>query len=98
MWRWSARSKGWRGAAPILLFFEDAHWANSTSLELLDRIVQRISDLPVLLVLTCRPEFAPPWVGQPQVTVLALNRLGGRETVALVDAVARGKQLAGRDP
>jgi class 3 adenylate cyclase/predicted ATPase len=78
---------------PILLFFEDAHWADSTSLELLDRIVQRISDLPVLLVLTCRPEYAPPWVGQPQVTVLALNRLGGRETVALVDAVARGKSL-----
>jgi class 3 adenylate cyclase/tetratricopeptide (TPR) repeat protein len=78
---------------PILLFFEDAHWADSTSLELLGRIVQRISDLPVLLVLTCRPEYAPPWVGQPHVTVLALNRLGGRETVALVDAVARGKSL-----
>ena len=46
---------------PILsLFFEDAHWANWTSLELLDRIVQRVSDLPVLLVLTCRPGSAPP--------------------------------------
>jgi hypothetical protein len=78
---------------PVLLLFEDAHWADSTSLELLDRIVQRLWHLPVLLVLTCRPEYEPPWVGRPRVTVLALSRLDGRETVALVDGVARGKRL-----
>jgi hypothetical protein len=76
-----------------LLLFEDAHWADSTSLELLDRIVECLPHLPVLLVMTCRPEYASPWVGRPQVTMLALDRLGGRETVALVNGVARGKRL-----
>jgi len=78
---------------PVLLLFEDAHWADSTSLELLDRIVECLPHLPVLLVMTCRPEYASPWLGRPQVTTLALDRLGGRETVALVNGVARGKRL-----
>ena len=78
---------------PVLLLFEDAHWSDSTSLELLDRIVQRLPYLSVLLAMTCRPEYSPPWLGQPPVTELALNRLGGRETIALVDGVARGKRL-----
>jgi class 3 adenylate cyclase/predicted ATPase len=78
---------------PVLLLFEDAHWADSTSLELVDRIVERLRDLPVLMVATFRPEFAPPWVGQAHVTSLALSRLGGREATALVGRVAGGKRL-----
>jgi predicted ATPase len=48
---------------PILLVFEDAHWADATSLELLDLTVERVRQLPVLALFTFRPEFEPPWVG-----------------------------------
>jgi class 3 adenylate cyclase/tetratricopeptide (TPR) repeat protein len=78
---------------PGLVLFEDAHWADSTSLELLDRIVERLAPLPVLLVITFRPELQPPWAGQARVTTLALNRLGEREAGALVDGVTGGKSL-----
>ena len=61
------------------MIFEDAHWIDPTSLELLERIIDRIEDLPVLLIVTARPEFAPPWTGRPHVTVHPLNRLTRRE-------------------
>jgi tetratricopeptide (TPR) repeat protein len=69
---------------PVLMIFEDLHWIDPTSREVLDLTVQRIAALPVLLVVTYRPEFQPPWVGQSQVTVIALNRLGRSEGVTLV--------------
>ena len=56
---------------PVVMVFEDAHWIDPTSRELLDLTVERIGSLPVLLIVTFRPEFQPPWAGQPQVTVLA---------------------------
>src|SRR5262249_23141187 len=56
---------------PILLSFEDAHWADATSLELLDLMVERVRQLPVLALFTFRPEFEPPWVGLPNVGTLA---------------------------
>src|SRR5262249_21422362 len=55
---------------PILLSFEDAHWADATSLELLDLTVERVRQLPVLALFTFRPEFEPPWVGLPNVATL----------------------------
>ena len=61
---------------PVLMIFEDAHWADPTSLELFARIVDKIPSLRVLLVVTYRPEFDPPWIGRPHVTALTLNRLG----------------------
>jgi hypothetical protein len=61
---------------PVVMVFEDAHWIDPTSRELLDLIVERIRTLPVLLLVTFRPEFQPPWTGLPQVTMLTLNRLG----------------------
>jgi class 3 adenylate cyclase/tetratricopeptide (TPR) repeat protein len=78
---------------PVLLLFEDAHWADSTSLELLDRIAERVRRLSVLMVVTYRPDFEPPWIGQAQVTCLTLSRLGQRETRALAGRVAGGKTL-----
>ena len=78
---------------PVLLIFEDAHWADSSSLELLDRIVECVSRLPALLIVTSRPEFSPPWVGQPHVSLLSLNRLTQRGTAALIDGVTGGKSL-----
>jgi hypothetical protein len=69
---------------PVLMLFEDLHWMDPTSRELLDRTIARVERLPVLLVATFRPEFAPPWTGLPQVTVVALNRLGRRDGALLV--------------
>ena len=78
---------------PVLMFFEDAHWIDPTSRELLDLIVERVRTLPVLLIVTFRPEFQMPWTGQPQVTMLALNRLDRRDRTALVAQIAGGKAL-----
>jgi predicted ATPase/class 3 adenylate cyclase len=78
---------------PVLFLFEDAHWCDSTSLDLLDRVAERVRRLPVLMVVTFRPDFEPPWTGQAQVTSLTLSRLGQRETKALVGRVAGGKAL-----
>jgi predicted ATPase len=74
------------------MVFEDTHWIDPTSPELLDRTVGDVRSLPVLLIVTFRPEFQPPWIGQPQVTVLALNRLDRRDRTALVEQIA-GKVL-----
>jgi tetratricopeptide (TPR) repeat protein len=78
---------------PVLMVFEDAHWADPTSRELLDLTIERVRTLPVLLILTFRPELQPPWTGQPQVTMLALNRLDRRDRSALVAQIAGGKAL-----
>jgi predicted ATPase len=78
---------------PILMVFEDAHWSDPTSRELLDLTVERVAGLQVLLIITFRPEFQPPWIGQPQVTMLALNRLDRRDRTALVKQIAGGETL-----
>ena len=78
---------------PVLMVFEDAHWIDPTSRELLDLTVERVRTLPVLLLVTFRPEFQPPWTGQPQVTMLSLNRLDRRDRSALVEQIAGGKPL-----
>ena len=72
------------GQQPVVLVFEDAHWVDPTSLELLDLVVERVPALPVLLIITFRPQFQPHWTGLPQVTMLALNRLERRDRIALV--------------
>jgi class 3 adenylate cyclase len=82
-------------AHPVLAVFEDAHWLDPTSRELLDLMVERVRRLPVLLVITFRPEFQAPWGGQPHVTVLALNRLGERDVAALVLGLAGNTPLGG---
>ena len=78
---------------PVVMAFEDAHWIDPTSRELLDLIVERVRTLPVLLIVTFRPEFQPPWTGQPQVTTLALNRLDRRDRTVLVEQIGGGKTL-----
>ena len=78
---------------PVVMVFEDAHWIDPTSRELLDLTVERVRSLPVLLIVTFRPEFQPPWTGQPQVTMLALNRLDRRDRTTLVEQIAGGKTL-----
>jgi class 3 adenylate cyclase/tetratricopeptide (TPR) repeat protein len=78
---------------PVLAIFEDAHWIDPTSREVLDLMVDRVRRLPILLIVTFRPEFQPPWGGQSHVTTLALNRLDGREVGALVLGVAGNAPL-----
>jgi len=78
---------------PVLMVFEDAHWIDPTSRELLDLSIERVRRLPVLLIVTFRPEFQPPWTGQPRVTTLVLNRLDRHDRTALVAQIAGGKAL-----
>jgi class 3 adenylate cyclase len=73
---------------PVLMVFEDAHWIDPTSRELLDLTIDRVRRLRVLLVITFRPEFQPPWGGRSHVTSLALTRLGERDGEALVQKLA----------
>jgi class 3 adenylate cyclase/predicted ATPase len=80
---------------PVLMIFEDAHWIDPTSHELLDMLVERVPRLPVLLVVTFRPEFQPPWTGQAHVTTLALNRLDRRDGAALAERTAGNRALPG---
>ena len=63
-------------AGPVLMVFEDVHWIDPSSRELLDLAVERVARLPILLLITFRPEFEPSWTGRPQVTALSLSRLG----------------------
>jgi class 3 adenylate cyclase/predicted ATPase len=81
------------GQRPVLMVFEDVHWADPTSLELFDRAVDRIANLRVLLLVTFRPEFAAPWIGRPHVTALTLNRLTQRDIDTLIDRVVGNEQL-----
>jgi class 3 adenylate cyclase/predicted ATPase len=75
---------------PVLMVFEDLQWADPTSRELLDLTVEHVERLPVLLIATFRPEFNPPWAGQPQVTTLFLRRLERDESHELARTIIGG--------
>jgi class 3 adenylate cyclase/tetratricopeptide (TPR) repeat protein len=79
--------------SPVVILFEDIHWIDPTSLDLLDRTIARVAKLPVLLVVTFRPEMQPTWVDQPHVTMWTLSRLGRRDSADIIGAVAKGKAL-----
>ena len=78
---------------PALMIVEDAHWVDPTSLEVFGRTVDHIKPLPVLLIVTFRPEFNAPWAGRSHVTSLALNRLGEREAAAIIARIVGNKDL-----
>jgi predicted ATPase len=78
---------------PVLMLFEDAHWVDPTSLELLTLTVARASQLPLLLLVTARPEFTPPWPADAHITMQALARFGRRDGITLVERSAGGKAL-----
>jgi predicted ATPase len=87
------RLEGLANRRPVVVIFEDAHWIDPTSRELLDLTVERVRTLSVLLIVTFRPEFQPPWLGEPHVTMLVLNRLDRRDRAVLVTQIAGGKAL-----
>ena len=81
------------GQNPLLMVFEDAHWTDPTSLEALGRIVDRIASLRALLIRYVSARVRPPWIGQPHVTALTLNRLPKRDIDAMIDGVVGNKLL-----
>ena len=78
---------------PVLAIYEDVHWADPTTLELIGRVADGVQRLPVLAVITFRPEFVPPWASHGHVTTLSLSRLGRRQGGAMVQGVTNGKAL-----
>ena len=80
-------------AAPAILLFEDLHWADPTTCEALERLVSTLSTMPVFLVATYRPDFAPPCAGAPDVSLFLLTRLNADESRALMLRTAGGRAL-----
>src|ERR1700738_3238482 len=90
-----AQLDGLAARQPVFLIFEDVHWADPTSLELLTVTLERVPRLRVLLLITARPEFTPPWPGHAHVTTVSLTRLNRRNGAALIERVTAGKTLPG---
>ncbi|MFL5288295.1 MAG: AAA family ATPase [Rhodopila sp.] len=86
-----AHFAGFAAQQPLLVVYEDLHWIDPTSHELLDLVIGRFDRLPILLLGTFRPEFQPPWIGQPNVTSLVLGRLDRNKTALMI------AELAGKD-
>src|SRR5215471_12376973 len=76
------------------MIFEDAHWTDPTSLETLSKTHRCLRSLRVLLIVTFRPEFEPPWIGRPYVTPLTINRLAERDIEAMIDRVVGNKLIS----
>jgi class 3 adenylate cyclase len=89
----TAELAGLASQQPVLMVFEDAHWTDPTSLEAFGRAVDRIKTRPALLIVTFRPEFNAPWVGEPHVMTLTLNRLGEREAASIIERLVGKKEL-----
>ncbi|WP_213290803.1 adenylate/guanylate cyclase domain-containing protein [Bradyrhizobium sp. sGM-13] len=88
-----AQVEGLAAQQPLLMLWEDIHWSDPTTLESLDLLIDRAATLRVLVILTFRPEFTPPWVGRPHVTLLSLNRLPPRRRAEMIAQVTGGKTL-----
>jgi class 3 adenylate cyclase/predicted ATPase len=88
-----AQLEGLAARRPVLMVFEDVHWIDPTSLDLLDLVVERMATLRVLLIITFRPDFAPHWIGRPHVTLTSLNRLPRRQRAEMIMQMTGGKAL-----
>ena len=88
-----AQLEGLAARQPVLMVWEDVHWSDPTTRESLDLLIDRVPTLRVLVILTFRPEFTPPWIGRPHVTMLTLNRLPRRQGAEMIAYVTGGKAL-----
>jgi class 3 adenylate cyclase len=88
-----AQVEGLAARQPVLMVFEDVHWSDPTTRESLDQLIDRVPTLRVLVIVTFRPEFWPPWVGRSHVTMLILNRLLPRQRAEMIGHVTSGKAL-----
>jgi len=84
---------GLASRGPVLVVYEDVHWVDPSTLDLLDLVVEHVQRLAVLVIITFRPEFVPPWTGHRHVTSLALGRLAHRQGASMIEAVTGGKAL-----
>jgi class 3 adenylate cyclase len=80
---------------PVLISFEDAHWSDPSTLELLDLVVRSKVARPVLILITFRPGFTAPWTGLSHVTTLTLNRLDRNDSATLARRVLGEQTLPG---
>jgi predicted ATPase len=88
-----AQVEGLSAKQPVLMVFEDVHWSDPTTREFLDRLIERVRQLSVLVVITFRPEFVAPWIGLLHVTQISLGRLSLRESGEMVRHVAGAEDL-----
>jgi predicted ATPase/class 3 adenylate cyclase len=88
-----AQVEGLAARQPLVMLWEDIHWSDPTTLELLDLLIDRAATLRVLMIVTFRPEFASPWVGRPQVTLLSLNRLPPRHRAEMIAHISGATTL-----
>jgi predicted ATPase/class 3 adenylate cyclase len=88
-----AQVEGLAARHPLLMVYEDLHWSDPTTREGLDLLIDRVPTLRVLVVITFRPEFTPPWAGRSHVTLLSLNRLPLRHRAEMITHVTDGKIL-----
>jgi class 3 adenylate cyclase/tetratricopeptide (TPR) repeat protein len=79
---------------PLLILFEDMHWVDATTQEVIDLLISRIERKPVLLVLTHRPQFRPPWTGQANVTTMSLSRLRLEDRAVLIRSLVGNAGLS----
>jgi predicted ATPase len=88
-----AHVEGLARRQPVLMVFEDTHWSDPTTRELLDRLIDQVPALRVLVIITFRPEFSPPWIGRPNVTLLNLSHLPPNQCAEMILQVTGGKAL-----
>ncbi len=88
------RLSGLARREPVLLLFEDAHWADASSIELLDAAIEQVPDLAVLIVVSFRPDFVAPWFGRPRVSLMTLGRLDRRDATALAAQIVKTRVLS----
>jgi class 3 adenylate cyclase/tetratricopeptide (TPR) repeat protein len=88
-----AQIEGLAARQPVVIAFEDVHWSDPTTRESLDLIIDRVPALQVLMIITFRPEFTPPWAGRPHVTMLTLSRLPPRRRAEMITHVTGGRAL-----
>ncbi len=89
------QARGLAARRPVLFIVEDAHWIDPTTLEFIELLTGLVSEAPVMLVVTHRPEFEPPWAGERRVTSLTLSRLEHRDCLELVAELAGQEELSG---
>ena len=89
----TSQVEGLSAREPVLMVWEDAHWSDPTTRESLDLLVDHLSARRILAIITFRPEFSPPWLGRPHVTMLHLNRLPPRQRAEMIGHVTGGKAL-----
>jgi predicted ATPase/class 3 adenylate cyclase len=81
---------------PLIVVVEDLHWIDASTRELLGMLLERIVEVPMLVVLTFRPEFVPTWAMHGQISMIALTKLSPQQVATVAMGVTGGKALPPR--